>query len=66
MLLSARATEQPDATVIDGCAILWVVHWPTKGSVQDLVTNVVNYVTGKLTGGTRVHVIFDRYCDYSI
>ena len=33
---SARATGQPDAIVIDGCAILWVVHWPSKGSVQDL------------------------------
>ena len=27
---SARATGQPDAIVIDGCAILWVVHWPSK------------------------------------
>ena len=63
---SARATGQPDAIVIEGCAILWVVHWPSKGSVQDLVTNFVKYVKGKLKGGTRVHIIFDRYCEYSI
>ena len=63
---SARATGQPDAIVIDGCAILWVVHWPSKGHVQDLVTNFVKYVKGKLKGGTRVHIIFDRYCEYSI
>ena len=49
---SARATGQPDAIVIDGCAILWVVYWPSKGSVQDLVTNFVKYVKGKLKGGT--------------
>ena len=62
---SASATGQPDAIVIDGCAILWVVHWPSKRRVQDLVTNFVKYVKGKLKGGTRVHVIFDRYCEYS-
>ena len=45
----ARATGQPDAIVIDGCAMLWVVHWPSKGSVQDLVTIFVKYVKGKLT-----------------
>ena len=27
---SARAAGQPDAIVIDGCAILCVVHWPSK------------------------------------
>ena len=54
---SARATGQPDAIVIDGCAILsWIVHWPSKGSVQDLVTNVVKHVTSKLKGSTRVHI----------
>ena len=51
---SARATGLPDAIVIGGCAILWVVHWPSKGSVQDLVTIFVKYVKGKLKRGTRV------------
>ena len=63
---SAHATGQPDAIVIDGCAILWVVHWSSKGRVQDLVTNFVKYVKEKLKGGTRVHVIFDCYCKYGI
>ena len=63
---SARATGQRDAIVIDGCAILWVVHWPSNGSVQDLVTNVVKHVTSKLKGSTRAHVIFDSYYEYSI
>ena len=34
---SACATGQPDAIVIDGCAILWVVQWPSMGSVQELI-----------------------------
>ncbi len=63
---SARATGQPDVIVMDGCAILWVVHWPSKGSVQDLVTNIVKHITSKLKGSTRVHIIFDHYCEYSI
>ena len=50
----------PDVIVIDRCAILWVVHWPSKGSVQGLVINFMKYVKGKLKDGTRVHVIFDR------
>ena len=33
---SARATGQPDAIVIDGCAILLVVHWPNKGMCRIL------------------------------
>ena len=57
---------QPDAIVIDGCSILWVVHWPSMGSVQDVVTNVVKHVTSKLKGSNRVHVILDNYCAYSI
>ena len=59
---SARAAEQPDAIVIDGCAILWVVYWPSKGSMEDLVTNFVKYIKGKLNGDTWVHVIFYLYC----
>ena len=34
--------------------------------MQELVTNFVKYVKGKLNVGTRVHVIFDRYCECSI
>ena len=33
---SARATGQPDAIVIDGCAILWVIHWPSKEECKTL------------------------------
>lgn len=55
-----------DSIVIDGCALLWVVHWPEKGTVRDFVSNYAKIVTGKLEGNCRVHVIFDRYHDYSV
>ena len=32
--VSARLVEKVDATVIDGCALLWTVHWPEKGTVN--------------------------------
>ena len=34
--------------------------------MQDIVINFVNYVTGKPKGDTRIHVMFERYCDFSI
>ena len=33
-----------DAIVLDGCAILWVVHWSAQGVVQDLIKNLVEYM----------------------
>ena len=49
--------------MIDGSAILWVIHWPTQGTVQYLVGNVVSYVTGKMKDADE-YFIFDRYEDY--
>ena len=34
----------PDATVIDGSALLWTINWPSEGTVNDFVTNVKNRV----------------------
>ena len=31
--LSNRRTSPPDAIIIDGCAYLWSVHWPTSGTI---------------------------------
>ena len=55
-----QASSVPDATsvIIDGSAILWVVHWP-------IVQNVISYVTTILRNAD-VFLIFDRYKDYSI
>ena len=37
-----------------------------QGKCARLVTNFVKYVKGKLKGDTRVCVIFDPHCEYSI
>ena len=37
-----------DAVVIDGCAILWVLQWPSKGFIKDVVLNFVKYATNKM------------------
>ena len=50
-----------DAVVIDGCAILWVLQWPSKGFFKDVVLNFVKYATNKMHCYRRTHVIFDRY-----
>ena len=55
----SRRTE--DAVVIDGCAILWVLQWPSKGIIKDVVLNFVKYATNKMHCYRRTHVIFDRY-----
>ena len=44
------------------------VGWPSKGVVGKASSqNFEKDVTGELKGdGTRMHVIFDHYCEYSI
>jgi hypothetical protein len=31
-------------TVIDGSALIWVVHWPAGGTVKDFVNNVKGHI----------------------
>jgi hypothetical protein len=45
--VSSRTVDKVDATVIDGCALLWSVHWPEKGTVKDYVDNICGYVMRK-------------------
>ena len=45
----------------EGCAILWVLQWPSKGFIKDVVVNFVTYATNKMHCYRRTHVIFDRY-----
>ena len=54
-----------DAVVIDGSALLWTVHWPTKGTVEDLAKAVLNNVS-KFLQQSDVYLVFDGYFDYSI
>ena len=41
---SNRNLQKPDMYLIDGWAIFWVIHWPSRGTVQDYVDGVVEYV----------------------
>ena len=43
---SARATGQPDAIGIDGCAILWVVHWPSTRSCHKCCDTMRHLILG--------------------
>ena len=47
--------------VIDGCAMLWVLQWSSKGFIKDVMLNFVKYATNKMHCYRRTHVIFDRY-----
>ena len=56
----------PDATFIDGCAMLHSsIHWPKGGKVNDFLVGVRCYISKKLIN-SDVYLIFDRYNDFSI
>ena len=57
---SSRIQGVPDAVIIDGCAMLWTVHWPTSGTVGEYVVNFMGSIKYHLERGD-VYVVFDRY-----
>ena len=64
---SHRTLPKPDIVIIDGVAMLWTMYWPTAGKVRDLVIGVARYLVRQLTSSVKgVHLIFDRYRDFSI
>ena len=63
--MSARLQLPPDVIIVDGCALLWTVHWPSKGTVQNLVDEFYKYIGEKLIS-SDVYLVFDHYYDYSI
>uniref|UniRef100_UPI00359005F2 uncharacterized protein n=1 Tax=Myxine glutinosa TaxID=7769 RepID=UPI00359005F2 len=56
---SRNAEKDAEASFLDGCAILWVVPWPTSGTVQDYLDRFRSYIQGRLK--TDVYLVFDRY-----
>ena len=58
--LTARHSTPPEAIVLDGCAILWVIRWPAHGVVRDFVENVFQYTVNHLKV-CDTYLIFDRY-----
>ena len=63
--VSARAVGLPDAFFLDGCAILRIVAWPSKGTVGSFIVNFRKYMLDKLKIAD-VYLIFDRYYADSI
>ena len=51
----------PDAIVLDECAVLWVIQWPT----QDLIKNLVDYILIDMKPDDT-YLIIDRYYDKNI
>lgn len=62
---SARRIGTPDVLILDGCAILWCIHWPSNGTVQDFIESYWQYVYHRLRE-SDVYLVFDRYYEYSI
>ena len=57
---SERNLVKPNAVVIDGCAALWVVHWPSSGTITDYANNFMSYLMAFLEK-SDVYLAFDRY-----
>ena len=51
-------------TILDGCVILWFIHWRSKGRVEEFMNNVCCCVFKKTTKG-KVYLTLDR-CYYFI
>ena len=67
--VSVRNMDRMDCTVLDGCAILWCIAWPTssptnKAQVKDYVESFKEYLQQRLSRGD-VYLVFDKYIEYS-
>jgi hypothetical protein len=62
---SARTIRKPEITIMDGCAILWIIHWPSQGIVQDFIDGFIGYIMDALFHGD-IYLVFDRYYYFSI
>ena len=56
---SRNAEKDVEVSFLDGCAILWVVPWPTSGTVQDYLDRFRCYILGRLKK-TDIYLVFDR------
>ena len=62
--ISARLVPPTDVAIVDGCAMLWVIPWPSKGNVEHFIINVISYIN-RLLQKCETHIIFDRYYEQS-
>ena len=63
--IPARNDLKADIIIVGGCAILWVVHWPEKGTVHEFIRGFKKYLSDRLKQ-CSVYLIFDKYLEYSI
>ena len=56
--LSERKTIKPQALIIDGCAILWILNWPTSCQVKDFVSCFTEML--RKLQSSDVYLVFDR------
>ena len=61
---SRLLVKQVPTVIIDGSAILYIIHWPPSGTIAEYVTGFRKYIVRKLALHD-VYLIFDRYQDYS-
>ena len=62
--VSARIQDAVNAVIIDGCAMLYAVYWPTDGTVNDLIQSIKVYLK-QYEKAPNMYLIFDRYFEYS-
>ena len=67
--VSTRNLDRMNYTVLDGCAILWCIAWPTSSPtnqalVKDYVESSKQYLQRLLTSGD-VYLEFDRCIEFS-
>ena len=65
--VTGRYVPTATSVIIDCSAILWVVHWPTQGTVQYIIGNhsCILRIMGKMKDAD-VYLIFDKYEYFSI
>ncbi|KAG7164002.1 hypothetical protein Hamer_G014467 [Homarus americanus] len=51
---SSRFLEQAEVTVVDGCAVLWIISRPSRGSVENFIKNIIEYISNILQKTTKV------------
>ena len=63
--MSSRSVSQTvTCRVLDGSAVLRLIHWSVNGTVRDNIVNFRQYIQQKLTS-SDVFIVFDRYQAFS-
>jgi hypothetical protein len=61
-VVSTNRTSETEfeAVFLDGCAVLWVIPWPARGTVQDFIDKLRGYLYRHLSR-SDVYLVFDWY-----